>query len=267
MEMNILRNLDQYGVLELTLNRPEVHNAFDAELIASLTDSLLDAEQDPSVRMVVLTGTGSSFSAGADLNWMRAMAKSSEQENQQDALRLAKLMRTLNYLDRPTIALVNGPAFGGGLGLVACCDISIAVETAQFGFTESTLGLLPAVISPYVFRRIGETNARRYFMTGERFSARKAKEIGLVQDLVAADSINDALDSIISLLLRAAPGAALASKKLVNAVAGHDEEQQKIQDEYTAGLIARMRVSSEGQEGLNAFLEKRDPGWLETEDE
>jgi len=263
---NILKQLDQYGVLELTLNRPQVHNAFDAELIASLTDSLLDAEQDPSVRMVVLTGTGSSFSAGADLNWMRDMAGAAQEDNEKDALRLAKLMRTLNYLDRPTIAMVNGPAFGGGLGLVACCDIAISSDIARFGLTETTLGLVPAVISPYVFRRIGESQARRYFMTGERFDAQKAKEIGLVHEVIAPESMADELDATISRLLRAAPGATLASKKLVNAVAGHDAEQQKKQDEYTAGLIARLRVSSEGQEGLNAFLEKRSPSWLETND-
>lgn len=263
---NILKNIDQYGVLELSLNRPGVHNAFDDALVATLTECLLEAERDRAVRMVVLTGTGSSFSAGADLNSMRSMANATEEENQQDALALAKLMRTLNYLDRPSIALINGSAFGGGLGLVACCDISITVETAQFGLTETTLGLVPAIISPYVFRRIGESNARRYFMTGERFDAHTAKEIGLVQEVVAADSLNDALDNTIARLLRAAPGAALASKKLLNAVAGHDEDQQKIQDQYTASLIARLRVSEEGQEGLNAFLEKRDPRWLENED-
>ena len=157
---NILEQADSRGVLWLTLNRPEVHNAFDQDLIKDLTRSLQDAEQDPTIRIVVLTGTGNSFSAGADMNWMRNMAGASEQENEQDALQLAELMRTLNYLDLPTIAMINGPAFGGGLGLIACCDIAIAADSARFGLTETTLGLVPAVISPYVFRRIGETNAR-----------------------------------------------------------------------------------------------------------
>ena len=195
------------------------------------------------------------------------MADATEQENEEDSLRLAQLMRTLNYLDRPTIALINGAAFGGGVGLVACCDITIASETSRFGLTETTLGLVPAVISPYVYRRIGENHARRYFMTGERFDAHKAKEIGLVQEVVRPQEMDDALNGVIINLLKAAPGATIASKKLVNAVAGHDEEQQKVQDEYTASLIARLRVSAEGQEGLNAFLEKRDATWLRSEDE
>ena len=262
MNSQLLKQLDQRGVLRLTLNRPQVHNAFDHELIAILTGCLLEAELNSAVRMIVLTGIGKSFSAGADMNWMRSMADASEEENENDALKLAELMRTLNYLDRPTIALINGSAFGGGLGLIACCDISIASETARFGLTETTLGLVPAVISPYVVRRIGEPNARRYFMTGERFNAQKAKDIGLVNEVATADSLNETLDKFIARLLRAAPGAVLASKKLVNAVAGHDEEHQRGQDGHTAKLIAKLRVSAEGQEGLNAFLEKRDPSWV-----
>jgi len=258
---DLLQNIDERGVLTLMLNRPQVHNAFNHELISNLTEALIVAGQDPDVRMVVLTGEGPSFSAGADINWMRSMAAASEEENEQDALQLAALMRSLNYLDRPSIALVNGSAFGGGLGLVACCDIAIANEAAQFGLTETTLGLVPAVISPYVFRCMGESNARRYFMSGERFDAQKAAEMGLVHELAAADDLPGLLDRIIKQLLKVAPGATLASKKLVNAVAGHDEDQQRAQDEYTAKLIARLRVSDEGQEGLAAFLEKRRPSW------
>jgi methylglutaconyl-CoA hydratase len=258
---NILQEIDQYGVLQITLNRPDVHNAFDSALISELTAALKEAEQDSAVRMLVLTGAGASFSAGADLHWMRSMAEASEEENEQDALQLAELMRTLNYLDRPTIALINGSAFGGGVGLVSCCDIAIASDKATFGLTETTLGLVPAVISPYVYRRIGETQARRYFMTGERFDANKAKAIGLVHEVVGRDELEETLNSFIISLLKAAPGATIASKKLINAVAGHDEEQQKQQDKFTAGLIARLRVSAEGQEGLNAFLEKRNPSW------
>jgi methylglutaconyl-CoA hydratase len=262
---NILENRDSRGVLWLTLNRPEIHNAFDHELVQNLRKCLRDTEQDPSIRIVVLTGAGSSFSAGADMNWMRNMANASEQENEQDALQLAELMRTLNYLDLPTIAMINGPAFGGGLGLIACCDIAIAAESARFGLTETTLGLVPAVISPYVFRRIGESNARRYFMTGERFVAQKAEEMGLVHEVVTADLLAGAVEKVIGSLLMAAPGAVLASKKLINAVAGHDQEQQQEQDIYTSKLIAKLRVSREGQEGMSAFLEKRSPAWIKTE--
>jgi methylglutaconyl-CoA hydratase len=258
----LLSQLDTRGVLTLTLNRPEVHNAFDRELIDELTSSLQSAEQDNAVRMVVLTGTGPGFSAGADLNWMRSMISASEQENEQDALQLAGLMRTLNYLHRPTIAMVNGPVFGGGIGLIACCDITIADEAARFGLTETTLGMVPAVVSPYVFHRIGEHNARRYFMTGERFNAGKALQMGLVQEIVPENLLHGALEKVIGNLLKAAPGAALASKKLVNKVAGHDKERQARLDQYTARLIARLRVSEEGQEGLAAFLEKRKPSWL-----
>ena len=262
---HLLQQLDHRGVLRLTLNRPQVHNAFDQELIESLTSSLQKAEQDPSVRIVVLTGTEPCFSAGADLNWMRSLVNASQEQNEKDALQLAKLMRTLNYLDRPTIAMVNGPAFGGGLGLIACCDITIAEDVAQFGLTEATLGLAPAVISPYVIRRIGEGNARRYFLTGERFNASKAKELGLVQDVVAENSLANEVEKVIARLLRAAPDATLCCKKLINKVSGHDEGQQLKLDEYTAKLIAKLRVSAEGQEGLAAFLEKRDPAWIVTE--
>jgi methylglutaconyl-CoA hydratase len=263
---HLLQQLDQRGVLTLTLNRPEVHNAFDSGLIETLTDSLIEAARNPDIRLVAITGAGDCFSAGADLNWMRSMVSASQRENEQDALALARLMRTLNYLDQPTIAVVNGHAFGGGLGLVACCDISICVETARFGLTETTLGLAPAVISPYVFRCIGEANARRYFITGERFGAKKARRLGLVQQVAKQEKFTERTRKLIDALLMAAPGAILASKKLVFAVAGHDENQQLKLDEYTAKLIAKLRVSAEGQEGLSAFLEKRKPDWVKPGD-
>ncbi len=263
---HLLQHLDHRGVLRLTLNRPQVHNAFDQELIESLTRSLQKAEQNPAVRMVVLTGTEPYFSTGADLNWMRSQVDATQEQNEQDALQLATLMRTLNFLDRPTIAMVNGPAFGGGLGLIACCDISIAEDVAQFGLTEVTLGLAPAVISPYVIRRIGEGNARRYFLTGERFNAAKAKELGLVQDVVTENSLAGEVEKIIARLLKAAPEATLCCKKLVNEVSGHDQSRQLKLDQYTAKLIARLRVSAEGQQGLAAFLEKRDPAWIAKND-
>ncbi|NIP17888.1 MAG: enoyl-CoA hydratase/isomerase family protein [Xanthomonadales bacterium] len=257
----LLSELDPRGVLTLTLNRPEVHNAFDDGLVAELTKVLAAAGQDAAVRIVVLTGTGPSFSAGADMRWMRRMVDADEAENERDALRMAGMLRTLNYLDRPTIARINGSAYGGGLGLLACCDITIAADHAQFGLSEARLGLAPAVISSYVFRRIGEHHARRYYQTGECFDAARARELDLVQDVVAADDLDEAVSESVNHLLSSGPQALLTCKRLAFAIAGHDEEKQLRLDEYTAKLIARLRVSAEGQEGLNAFLEKRPPGW------
>lgn len=258
---NLSRRLDERGILALTLDRPELHNAFDDALIGSLTAALLEAERDPAVRIVVLTGAGPSFSAGADLNWMRRMAFATEEENEHDALALAGLMRTLNYLNRPTIARVNGPAFGGGVGLIACCDVTIATDSARFGITEARLGLAPAVISPYVYRRIGERHARRYFLSGERFDAGRAREIGLIQEVVSELALDGAVERNIRHLLRSGPSAVLACKRLAFRNAGHDADRQLELDQETARLIARLRVSAEGQEGLTAFLDKRPPSW------
>jgi methylglutaconyl-CoA hydratase len=255
--------LDKRGVLTLTLDRAELHNAFDDALIGSLTAALLEAERDPAVRVLVLTGAGPSFSAGADLNWMQRMARATEEENEHDALALAGLMRSLNYLNCPTVARVNGSAFGGGVGLIACCDITIAVDGARFGITEARLGLAPAVISPYVSRRIGERHARRYFLSGERFDAGRAREIGLVQEVVPQTALDDAVERAIGALLKSGPKAVVACKRLAFLNARHDADRQLELDQETARLIARLRVSEEGQEGLAAFLEKRLPAWLD----
>ena len=261
--MNTLTNrIDERGVLFLCMNRPEVHNAFDAEMIRELTGALLSADRDEAVRLIVITGTGSCFSAGADLNWMRSLVTASQDENERDALRLAKLMRSLNYLSKPTLARINGAAFGGGLGLIAACDITIAVDNAIFGLTEARLGLAPAVISPYVIRRIGETHARRYFLSGERFDSQRAYDIGLIQQTVAAGRLDEVVEAIIDQILKSGPLAVTHCKQLVFKIAGHSAESQEITDKYTADLIARLRVSGEGQEGLAAFLEKRKPGWV-----
>jgi len=257
----LINKMDQRGVLTLCMDRPEVFNAFNAAMIGELTHALEDAGRDDHVRMVVITGSGSCFSAGADLNWMRNQVNASIGDNKADALALARLMRTLNYLSKPTIAMVNGAAFGGGLGLIAACDITISVDDARFGLTEARLGLAPAVISPYVFRRIGEGNARRYFLSGERFDVQQAREMGLIQQTVEADHLADAIESIISDLLKSGPSAVMHCKQLAFAVAGHNADSQETIDEFTAGLIARLRVSAEGQEGLAAFLEKRKPDW------
>ena len=249
------------AVARLRLDRPQLHNAFDAALIAALTDALALLGADPQVRVVVLEGAGASFSAGADLNWMRGMAAASEAENRDDALALARLLRTLDALPKPTIARVHGAAFGGGVGLVAACDIAIGVPEAKFGLTESRLGLLPAVISPYVIAAIGARQARRWFATAEIFDAAEARRIGLLHDVVDATALDTAVQRQIDLLLEAGPIAAASAKALVrDVVAGTDAAAI---DRTNAALIARLRVSAEGQEGIGAFLEKRKPAWTQ----
>jgi len=249
------------GARWLTLNRAGVHNAFDAGLIAQLTGALRDAENDPSVRAVVLTGVGNTFSAGADLAWMRAMAAASETENRDDALRLSALMRTLNYLRKPTIARVNGSAYGGGIGLIACCDIAIGVETAKFSLTEVKLGLVPAVIAPYVVAAIGAREARRAFISGAVFDAAQAHRIGLLHEIVAGDVLDAAVERSLHWLAKGAPVAQAEAKRLALAMAGMTVSEQQLLDARNAELIARLRVSAEGQEGLAAFLDKRPPRW------
>ena len=246
-------------VARLRLDRPTLHNAFDAGLIAALTAALERLAHDPEVRAVVLEGSGASFSAGADLNWMRGMASASEEANRDDALALARLMRTLDELPKPTIARVHGAAFGGGVGLVACCDIAIGVPEARFGLTESKLGLLPAVISPYASAAIGPREARRWFATAEIFDAATALRIGLLHDVVPADALDAAVERQLALLLKAGPLAAAGAKRLVARVAGGAARDRL--DADNADLIARLRVSPEGQEGLSAFLDKRAPAW------
>ena len=254
--------LDRDGaVARLRMTRPQVHNAFDASLIAGLTAALAGLADDPAVRVVVLEAEGASFSAGADLNWMRGMAAASEAENREDSLALARLMRTLDELPKPTIAAVQGSAFGGGVGLVACCDIAIGVPEAKFGLTESKLGLLPAVISPYVIKAIGARHARRYFASAEIFDAEEAARIGLLHQVVNATALDSAVQRQIDLLLKAGPIAAASAKQLVRDVCAHHDGAKH--DADNAALIARLRVSKEGQEGLSAFLDKRKPHWIQ----
>jgi len=247
------------AILTLRLNRPTLHNAFDAALIAALTVALDEAGRDPALRAVVLAGAGASFSAGADLQWMRGMAAASEADNRADALALARLMRTLDELPKPTIARVHGAAFGGGVGLVACCDIALAADSARFGLTESRLGLLPAVISPYVVEAIGARQARRWFATGEHFDAATALRIGLLHDVVADDQLDAAVARQLELLGKAGPIAAASARGLVRQAARSGDRDAL--DAANADLIARLRVSAEGQEGLGAFLAKRPPAW------
>jgi methylglutaconyl-CoA hydratase len=256
-----LEDRDTRGVAWLTLNRPDVHNAFNAALIAELTAALARLEKDPTVRLVVLTGAGKSFSAGADLNWMRAMASYSEEENQQDAENLAGLMDRLNHLAKPTLALVQGAAFGGGVGLVACCDIVLASPAAVFCLSEVKLGLIPAAISPYVVAAIGQSAARRYFLTAERFSAAQAHRLGLVDEVVPAEQLATEAEKMIATLLSGGPAAQAESKELIFAVAQRPVTPEIMLD--TARRIARVRVGAEGQEGLRAFFDKRPAGWID----
>ena len=253
---------DRDGVRHLQLNRAQVHNAFDDNLIAELTQALQQAAEDPSVRAIVLGGAGASFSAGADLNWMRGMAQASEQQNRDDSLRLAALMRTLQFCPKPTIARVHGAAYGGGVGLVACCDIAIGTDGAKFGLSEVKLGLVPAVISPYVIAAIGVRQARRLFLTGETFDAGTALRIGLLHKVVAADALDDAVQATAALLAKAGPVAQAQAKQLALRTAGLSEADAEQIDRENADLIARLRVSDEGQEGLGAFLAKRAPAWI-----
>ncbi len=244
--MNDALQIERSGaVLTLWLNRPELHNAFDAGLIARLTAALEAAGHDDSVRAVVLAGHGASFSAGADMQWMRGMAAASEADNREDSLALAR---------------VHGAAFGGGVGLVACCDIAIASTSARFGLTESRLGLLPAVISPYVIEAIGPRQARRWFATGEHFDADTALRIGLVHQLVEPERLDEAVQRQLALLDKAGPIASSTAKQLVRQV--RDSHDRDALDRDNAALIARLRVSAEGQEGLGAFLDKRAPHWV-----
>jgi methylglutaconyl-CoA hydratase len=256
---NLITSLAAEAVLTITLNRPDVHNAFDDHLIAELTQTLHSAAENSKVRVVVLTGTGKSFSAGADLNWMRRMAIYTEEENYHDAMALGELMVTLNRLPKPTIARVNGAAYGGGVGLIACCDIAVGINEAQFALTEVRLGLIPAVISPYVVAAIGEKKSRRYFLTGERFSAEQAKSLGLLNEVVAADELDTVVNRIAASLLEAGPIAQAEAKDLISSVAHRPVTDSLIAD--TAERIAHLRISPEGQEGLAAFLDKRKPNW------
>jgi len=251
--------IDARGVARVTLTRPETHNAFDAALIADLTGSFNALAADQNVRVVILAAEGPSFSAGADLNWMREQAEQDEAANLEDARKLAELMRSLDRLPKPTIARVHGPAHGGGVGLVACCDIAIATAAANFSFAEVKLGLIPAVISPYVVAAIGPRWARRLFQTAERFDAQQAQWAGLLNEVMKPRALDERIEKIVSVLLSNAPEAMAEAKDLVFAVAGRPVDDDILEE--TAGRIARRRASAEGREGVSAFLTKRKPYW------
>ena len=250
------------GVAKLILNRPDVHNAFDDVLIQKIINALHDIENNDSVQVLVLTSNGKHFSAGADLNWMKRMAVLTEQENRNDAQQLAQLMHTLNNLNKPSVALINGAAYGGAVGLIACCDIAIATQRSRFCLSEVKIGLSPAVISPFVVSAMGERAARRYFLSAEVFDAQIAEKLGLLHEVVSDEvALNKKGNELINTLLLNSPQAMSKTKQLIKAVSRGDIDTTM--RDYTVNLIASIRVSEEGQEGLASFLEKRKPSWVE----
>jgi len=256
----VLERRDGRGVVTVTLNRPERHNSFDDALIAALTDCFRRLGGDAGVRAVVLAGRGRSFSAGADLDWMRRVAGYGAAENEADARALAAMLHALDRMPKPTVALVQGAAYGGGVGLVACCDVAIAAERASFCLSEVRLGLTPATISPYVVNAIGARHARRYFQTAEVIPAARAREIGLVHELVADDdALAEAGAAMLATLLGNAPEAQAEAKALVFLAEGRPVDEAT--GDETARRIAQRRASAEGREGLAAFLGKRTPAW------
>jgi methylglutaconyl-CoA hydratase len=255
----ITLKIDERQVATLTLNRPVIHNAFDDALIREITVTLRDLEVK-DLRALVLASTGSSFSAGADLQWMKRMSGASMEANQRDAEELSGMLRRLQLFPRPTIAVAQGAAYGGGVGLIAACDIAIASELATFSLSEVKLGLIPSVIGPYVMAAIGERQARRYFLSAEKFNAAEALRIGLVHEVVAPDAMARTLEKITDSILLGGPKAQVAAKRLINDIAGKPIVPEMLDE--TARRIASIRSSPEGKEGVAAFLDKRKPNWI-----
>lgn len=253
------RERDQRGVVTLTLDRPDVRNALDAALVGRLTAAVDEIARDAAARVLVVTGAGEAFCAGADLRWLRDTGSVSQEEVVADSHRLHELLVALDSLPRPVVARVNGAAFGGALGLVACADVAVAARGAQMGFSEVRLGLAPAVIAPFVLPRIGVANARRWFLTGERFHAERAAAAGLVHEVVDRDRLDTAVDGVVGALLRGGPHAQAAVKDLLRRMRAIAEPADA--GPVTTRIIARLRASHEGQEGMAAFLERRRPDW------
>lgn len=249
---------DAHGVVDVWLNRPDLHNAFNAELIDEAISLFESLSQDQSVRLIVLGGRGKSFCAGADLNWMKSMKDYTEAENLKDSKQLAKMFYVINECAAPVIGRVHGHALGGGVGLVSVCDYVVAVPDALMGFTEVRLGLIPAVISPYCISKIGESNARAWFLSGERFDAVAAQRMGLVHDVVEVSELDNKITEIKKRFLAAGPEAAREAKKLIKGVVKNLKESE----DFACGMIAKRRVSTEGQEGMRALLEKDKPNWI-----
>ena len=256
----VITDIDDHGVAQVRLNNPDKHNAFDDEIIGELSEAFVAIVDNSNVRVMVLGSEGKSFSAGADLEWMKRMASYSYDENLRDASALALMLKTLNEIPQPTIARVQGAAFGGAVGLVSCCDMAVAASAASFSLSEVKIGLVPATISPYVIAAIGQRAARRYFVTAERFDAHRALQLGLVNEVVDAEQLDQEVDRLINTLLANGPEAVTGAKQLVFDVAGKPIDQQLI--DATCETIAAIRVSEQGQEGLQAFLERRKPQWI-----
>lgn len=258
---NVTYHKDTNNVVTVTMNRPDKHNAFNDEMIAELQGCFVRVNQDPEARAMVLASNGKSFCAGADLNWMQRMAEYSYEQNKQDAEKLAALFEMLYHLRVPSIARVQGSAFGGAIGLIACCDMAIASKLSKFCLSEVKIGLVPATISPYVVEALGPRVAKRYFMTAEVFSSRRARRLGLISEVVNEESLDETIDDLVRHILANGPRAVAQAKELVEEVAYKPITGDLI--DSTSELIARIRVSEEGQEGLQAFLQKRSPNWRE----
>lgn len=245
-------------IARVTFCRPEVHNAFNATVISEMSDVFSRIAADESVRVVLLTGEGKSFCAGADLNWMKAVVDQSFEENLAESIALADLFYQIYTCTRPVVGRINGAAIGGGTGFVALCDIAIAADTAKFSFSEVKIGVVPACIGPYVIKKIGEGKARELFITGERMTAARACEVGLVNRIVPLAELDESVDAVVNSILSSGPNAVSMAKKLVSNVPLMTPDEFKT---YTAEMIAKLRLSEEGQEGMNAFLSKRKPSW------
>lgn len=257
-------SLDARGVLTVSLNRPEIRNAFNSELITELTEVFGETILETEVRIIVFRGEGPTFSAGGDLNWMRKSVELSFEKNLEDTERLSHMFKTMNECPKPVIGAIHGAAIGGGVGLTAVCDIAIATKETQFSLSEVRLGIVPACIGPFVISKIGASNARALFMSAERFLAPKAKEIGLVHEVVDdGAALEKAIERVVGNMLQCGPNAMAAAKKLVLDLSWPDRRAE-IDDcmDYVSRMLAELRVSPEGQEGLKAFLEKRKPNWI-----
>jgi methylglutaconyl-CoA hydratase len=260
MHFETLEIIRDGGIATIWMNRPDVHNAFNEALIAELTDACRQLDADDSVRVVVLAGRGKSFSAGADLNWMRRAADASVEANLADARKLAGMLRALAELTKPTIARVQGAALGGGMGLASACDICVASTAASFATSEVKFGIIPSAISPYVLRAIGARQAGRYFQTAERISAAEAKALGLAHEVVAPEELDAKVAAIVAALMQGGPKSQAAAKDLIRAVADQPVSDAVVED--TARRIAELRATPEAKEGLAAFLDKRPAAWV-----
>ena len=256
----VITQIDSRGIAQVILNNPDKHNAFDDQMIIQLTNAFNALAANANVRIMLLKSEGKSFSAGADLEWMKRMASYSYQQNLNDARALAAMLKALHQMPIPTIARVQGAAFGGAIGLISCCDIALASSNASFALSEVKIGLVPSTISPYVIAAIGERHAKRYFMTAERFDTNTALQISLVHEAVEEQFLDDKVEQLITAILSNGPEAVVAAKQLVFAVSGKAIDSSLI--EHTCEVIAGIRVSAQGQEGLSAFLDKRKPHWL-----